>query len=279
MKICIVSPHIDDAILSCGVRMQRAVAAGDEVLVLNIFSAGTNSENRQKEEQRAEAVLGAKPFFLNELDAPDRNPAAYGTDQGIFFGKLDLADPIIPKVEQRIREFLAANKVDLAVFPLGAGTHIDHRIAHEAGRRIRETKVRFYEDRPYILWPGVLHGRMNQIGSDAELPKVTEQQMRDALESYHYLRHFVPKGPYQDACLPMYFAALNMPSSKKLKSSSETLVATDAEAKKLYEALACYDSQMVHIYPDYGTFMKDSLRYELAMSGRGVYAERSWTLG
>jgi LmbE family N-acetylglucosaminyl deacetylase len=278
MKICIVSPHLDDAILSCGILMQRRAAASDVVLVLNIFTAGTNAENRRKEEQNAEGMIGAKPFFLDELDAPDRNPKAYGTDEGIFFGKLDPADPTIPQVEKRVRDFLKEKRIDLAVFPLAAGTHIDHRIAFEIGRRIKDVKTRFYEDRPYILWPGVLQGRMNQIGSDASLPKITEQQMRSALKSYHYLKHFVPDGPYQDACLPMYFAALNQPSSKKLKAESETLVATDAEINKLYDALALYTSQMVHIYPDRDTFIGDSRRYETAMTGKTVYAERSWTL-
>jgi LmbE family N-acetylglucosaminyl deacetylase len=278
MKICIVSPHIDDAILSCGIFMQRRRAAGDEILAVNIFSAGTNSENRKKEEAAAEDVMGVTPYFLDELDAPDRNRAAYGTDQGIFFGKLDPNDPAIPRVTQRLADFFKEHNIELAIFPLAAGTHIDHRIAFEAGRRTKGVGVRFYEDRPYILWPGILQIRMQQVGGDAELPKITEEQMRASLNDYHYLKHFVPKGAYQDECLPQYFKALNTPSSKALKAKSDTLVATDAEVKKIYEALSRYTSQMGFIYPDYDTFLKDSLRYERAMTGRGAYAERSWTL-
>ncbi|MDP2205111.1 MAG: PIG-L family deacetylase [Alphaproteobacteria bacterium] len=278
MKICIVSPHLDDALLSCGILMQRHVAASNEVFVLNIFTAGTNAANRRTEEQNAMAKAGAAVFFLDELDAPDRNPV-YWANEKLFFGALDdVPADYISKVENRLHDFFAEHKIDLAYFPLGAGNHIDHRITYTAGLRIKDTPVKFYEDRPYILWPGVLQGRMNQIGSNAVLPVITAEAMRAGLGGYHYLKHFVPEGAYQQECLPLYFQALNQPSSNTLHAASETLVATEAELKHLYDCLAMYESQMGFIYPDYETFVKDSLAYEQATSGQRVYAERSWTL-
>lgn len=278
MNICIVSPHIDDALLSCGILMQRHLAAGDTVYVLNIFSAGTNSENRQKEEKQAQAKIGVKPFFLDELDAPDRSDE-YKELQSLFFGPLrDAHAPFIEKIVQRITAFFAEHKIDRAFFPLAAGTHIDHRLAHEAGRRIAGIPVRFYEDRPYILWPGVLQGRMNQIGSDAALPKVTRDDMLKSVGDYHYLRAFMPPGAYRDAVLPLYFANLESPSSKKLKATPETLTATPEEIKTLYDCLHAYESQTPHIYGDYDTFVRDSLAYEKANSGAAAYIERSWKL-
>ena len=277
MSICIVSPHLDDAILSCGILMQRHKAAGDEVLSLNIFTAGTNAENRRMEELLAEKEIGAQAFFLDELDAPDRSPL-YKSDIKLFFGALeDISEQYIAKLEKRVRDFFTEHKIDIAYFPLAAGTHIDHRIAHAFGQRIKDIPVKFYEDRPYILWPGILQGRMNQLGSDAVLPHITEQMMRDTLHSYHYLKHFVPEGDYQRECLPLYFAMVKQTSASTLKSKSETLVATEAEIKKLYESLSRYESQMKYIYPDYATFMKDNLNYEQANSGQNIYAERFWT--
>jgi LmbE family N-acetylglucosaminyl deacetylase len=277
MNICIVSPHLDDAILSCGILMQRHKAAGDEVLSLNIFTAGANAENRHLEELRAEEEIGAQAFFLDELDAPDRSPL-YKSDIKLFFGAFeDVSEQYIAKVEKRVCDFFAAHKIDIAYFPLAAGTHIDHRIAHAIGRHVKDIPVKFYEDRPYILWPGVLQGRMNQLGSDAVLPHITEQMMLDALHSYHYLKYFVPEGKYQRECLPLYFAMLNQKSVCSLKLKSETLFATEAEIKKLYDSLCRYESQMKYIYPDYATFMKDSLNYERVNSGQNIYAERFWT--
>ena len=278
MKICIVSPHLDDAILSCGILMQRQRALGNEIVSLNIFTAGTNAENRRKEEQLAEQEIGAQAFFLDELDAPERNPL-YKSDIKLFFGSLeDIPEQYITKLEKIISDFFSTHKIDVAYFPLAAGTHIDHRIAYTVGRHIRNVVVKFYEDRPYILWPGVLQGRMNQIDSDAVLPRVTEQMMRETLHSFHYLRHFVPEGPYQQECLPLYFSALRQQSAKMLKSTSETLVATEAEVAKLYDSLALYESQMKYIYPDRDTFIKDNLGYERANSGKDIYTERFWTL-
>ncbi len=277
MKICIVSPHLDDAILSCGIFMQRRVAAGDEVFSLNIFTAGTNASTRKKEERLAEEKIGARPFFLDELDAPDRNPL-YKSTQKLFFGPMDdVPEQFITRVEGEVNGILTQYKIDAAYFPLAAGTHIDHRIAHAVGMRIKNVKVKFYEDRPYILWPGVLQGRMNQIGSDASLAHVTEQMMLDALHSYHYLKYFVPDGAYQKDSLPLYFAALNKKSAKNLKSKSETIVATEAETRKLYDCLHLYESQMKFIYTDYDNFIKDNTAYERANSGKTVYAERFWT--
>lgn len=277
MKICIVSPHLDDALLSCGILMQRAKALSNDILVLNIFTAGTNAANRRVEEQNAIGKAGAQPFFLDELDAPDRNPI-YWSDAKLFFGALEeVPEAYISKVEDRLNAFFAEHQIDVAYFPLGAGGHIDHRITFKVGMRIKHVAIKFYEDRPYILWPGVLQGRMQQIGSDAALPVVTEDMMRGSLGDYHYMKHFVPEGEYQEACLPLYFQALNQKSSNVLKSDSETLVATESELRHLYDCLSLYDSQMKLIYADYDTFVKDSLHSEHAQSGREIYAERSWT--
>jgi len=278
MKICIVSPHLDDAILSCGILMQRRRTAGDEVIALNIFTAGTNAEIRRKEEQNAEAKLGATPYFLDELDAPDRNPL-YKSEVKLFHGDFkDVPEEFIAKVTKRVSDFFTAHKIDEAYFPLAAGTHIDHRIAHAVGRRIKDIPVRFYEDRPYIIWPGVLLGRMNGIGSDAILPQVTEQMMIDLLPSYYYLKYFVPEGIFRKESLPLYFAALKRPDAPTLKSSSETLApATPEELRTLYDSLALYTSQMKSIYSGYENFIHDNMSYEKFNSGREVYAERYWT--
>jgi len=102
--------------------------------------------------------------------------------------------------------------------------------------------------------------------------------MLDSLGDYHYLKFFVPKGHYQEHCLPLYFKMLEDASAKTLKASSEIVLAEEQELKNLYAALELYESQMLHIYPDYDTFIKDNFRYERAMSGRDVYEERYWSL-
>lgn len=277
MRICIVSPHLDDAILSCGILMQRHRILSDEILCLNIFTAGTLSESRTDEDRKAMRRIGAIPHYLDELDAPDRN-RTYQNIQDLFFGRLDEADGYIDHVERRVRDFLGRSRIDVAYFPLAAGGHIDHRIAYEIGKRVKTTAVRFYEDRPYILWPGVLQGRMNSIGADAGLPDVTVRSMRESMDAYYYLRRFVPPGKPRDAMLPLYLAATKERLFKNIRTKSEELAATEEETRVLYECLTFYRSQMNDIYPDYDTLLADSSRYERVTSGRDGYIERSWTL-
>lgn len=275
MKICIVSPHIDDAVLSCGIFIQRRVSAGDEILVVDIFTKGKNDTRRANEEKEAMARIGATGYILDEFDAPDRDPR-YKSTKELFLGDMkDVPENFLAHVTQRLETFFREHGIGLAVFPLAAGTHIDHRIAHEAGRRIKSVPVKYYEDRPYILWPGILQGRMNEIGSDAVLPRVSREQMEGALGDYYYLTHFVPADRRHET-LPMYLAALDVASSRKLKATNETLVASESELKAMYHSLAAYESQMVSIYPDYDTFIRDSLSYE-KVAGHDAYTERSWT--
>lgn len=278
MRLCIVSPHLDDAVLSCGIRMQRAVAAGDDVLVLNIFNAGTNGPARKKEDQAALAVLGASGEYLGELDAPDRDPR-YKSEIELFHGDFaDVPEEVVARVAARIEKFLTDQKIDAVFFPLAAGTHIDHRIAFAASRRLEGRDVRYYEDRPYILWPGMLQARLNQLGAATDVPQVTPDEMQAAINSYHYLLHFVPEGAFRSVCLPRYFADLAAPFAPRVKGTAEALEATPDELAKLYESLACYESQMPFIYPDRDTFVQDSLRHEQARTGRQAYLERSWQL-
>jgi LmbE family N-acetylglucosaminyl deacetylase len=278
MRLCIVSPHLDDAVLSCGIRMQRAVAAGDDVLVLNVFTMGTNAVNRRAEEIAAQKVLGAQPFFLDELDAPDRD-ARYKSDIELFHGDFaDVPAEVVARVAARIENFLKNEKADEVVFPLAAGTHIDHRIAYVAGQRIAHPAKSFYEDRPYILWPGILQARLNQLGCKTDVPAVTPERMMADIKNYHYLAHFVPPGAFRDVCLPRYFADLAAPDTLIFEGRSETLEAGEDELEKIYDSLDCYTSQMHLIYKNRETFLHDSLVHEQARSGRKAYLERRWTL-
>lgn len=278
MRLCIISPHLDDAVLSCGIKMQRVKDADGDVLVLNIFNAGTNAQNRRIEELSAEKVLGAEAFFLDELDAPDRDPR-YKSEIELFHGDFaDVPEEVIARVTSRIGNFLQEKEIDAVYFPLAAGTHIDHRIAYAAGQRLQHPQTRYYEDRPYILWPGMLQARLNQLGCLTDVPAVAATDMMAGIGNYHYLTHFVPPGDFRDVCLPRYFADLTPPNTYALKGAVETLQAGEMELDRVYESLACYTSQMPFIYRDRENFVQDSFAHEQHRTGQNVYLERSWTL-
>jgi LmbE family N-acetylglucosaminyl deacetylase len=128
-----VSPHLDDAALSCSARILRDVAAGKRVLVATVFSAGAPDEARRKrEDRRAMKRLGVEHVHLDYRDAPWRN-RRFDSFRAIVLGKADF----------RLRLRFDADEI---VAPLAIGTHVDHRIVHAAFPR-----AMYYEDRPYAF--------------------------------------------------------------------------------------------------------------------------------
>lgn len=271
MRLCIVSPHLDDAVLSCGIAMQRAKAAGGEAIVLNIFSAGTGSEVRHANDEEAVTLLGGRSIFLDELDAPDRD-ARYKAEREIFYGDLSaVSADYIAHVAARLNHVIAKEKPDQVIFPLGAGTHIDHLVAFEASKQV-SGNITYYEDRPYILWPGMLQARMNMLGCDAGLSAITADEMEASHSDYHFL-HGDGKFPRD-----MPPERLTPPATYAMRGICEGHEASEEELAKLYDSLACYVSQMPFIYPSREAFLHDSYAHEKTRTGRKTYIERAWSL-
>lgn len=278
MTICIISPHLDDAVLSCGIKIQRARADGQRVIIANIFSKGTNSDIRQAEEENVAREIDAEVFFLDELDAPDRDKN-FETSQQIFFGPLnDVPDSFITHVTNRLEAFFQEHDVESAYFPLGAGNHIDHRIAHAAGRKVSGVETRFYEDRPYILWPGILQSRMNALQLKSGVEPASTDDMTETQGQFFY-HSKLPKGAFGAENLKLYLKGLDEPSEYLATAVKvEELSATQPEIEKTYAALAHYHSQMKFIFPDFETFMRDSLAHEHHRTGKEAYIERHWRI-
>lgn len=263
-------PHLDDAVLSCGIAMQRAQAAGGGAVVVNIFSAGSGSEVRQANDTEAVQLLGGRSIFLDELDAPDRD-SRYKVEREIFYGDFaHVPRDYIAHVAARLEHVIAKEKPDQILFPLGAGTHVDHLVAFEASRLLSR-EVTYYEDRPYILWSGMLQARMNMLECDAGLSPVSAAAMEASHHDYHFLNG---AGKFPRDMPPERLAA---PPRYSLRGISSEREATEAELAKLYDALACYVSQMPFIYPSREAFLHDSYAHESARSGRTAYLERFWS--
>lgn len=275
MRICIVSPHLDDAILSCGARILRANRDGDSVYILNIFTAGNNAADRRVEEENAAARIGAQAAFLDELDAPDRD-SRYAADLNLFFGNMaDVSDAYIAHIAQRMSAFFASENIDLVYAPLGAGGHIDHRIVYAAARKLQGSfAVRYYEDRPYSLWPSTLKARMNVLGLANDLPDITADELRTALTHYHDMGHMVPAEAYSAVTAGMYEA----PQQTPFRAESETTQASEQDMIAIWHALSLYTSQMPRIYKDFGVFRTLSLSHDRARGGGGAYVEYVWRI-
>ncbi|HEY1011281.1 MAG TPA: PIG-L family deacetylase [Herpetosiphonaceae bacterium] len=179
-----LSPHFDDAVLSCGGAIAARAAAGEPVLVVTICSAEPSGEltafarhlhaqwgdeqqpiaTRRREDRRAVERLGAEVIWLDALDAIYRQPA-YDSVEAIF-GAPVADDPLYGKLDRAIA-LLATRFKDAAWHaPLAVGNHVDHQITYQIASNAAalQRSLRFYEDLPYAARPGAVDARLAVLG-------------------------------------------------------------------------------------------------------------------
>ncbi len=181
-----LSPHLDDAALSCGGAIARHTSAGARVLVVTLctaapppagpFSHFANAvhqdwglapaevvSERLREDDLALARLDADTYRAGLLDAIYRRPDAYNTREALF-GTPAPDDSLLYSTHQLIAAL--HGRVPRATFyaPLGVGNHVDHQITHAAARAGAGAVMAFYEDFPYMLWEGAFEQRMRALG-------------------------------------------------------------------------------------------------------------------
>jgi LmbE family N-acetylglucosaminyl deacetylase len=169
--LVIVSPHLDDAVLSLGALIAREVAAGRRVEVVSCFTSGPPLDTivpeqrifgdysmRRAEDERAMAVLGASYRWLDLHERIWRDPPLPRTS-GVF-------PTHVFRTPERMDDFaeLATLRAELARIldtgatiyaPLAIGHHVDHvEVALAALREVLGAgafdRIHFYED-PYAL--------------------------------------------------------------------------------------------------------------------------------
>lgn len=174
MKWAILSPHFDDAVLSCGGYLYERVQAGDQVEIWTIcagdpppgpysplaealhqrWQTGGNAVAVRRQEDRAACrVLGAR---AHPLDIPDciyrRDPL---TGQPLIKENEDLFQPLLPveiPLVHTLASLLAAGLTEdtLLVCPLTMGNHIDHHLTRAAAEMLSRP-VWYYPDYPYLV--------------------------------------------------------------------------------------------------------------------------------
>ena len=180
-----LSPHLDDATLSCGGAIAGQAARGERVLVVTLctgapppagpFSALAESFHREwglsaeqvlavrlREDAAASATLGADSLCAGMLDAIYRHPLAYSSRETLF-GAPDPADPLLPA----LRAYIAGlrERLPAAAFyaPLGVGSHVDHLVTHTAATELLGDSLCYYEDFPYVARAGALQLRLAEL--------------------------------------------------------------------------------------------------------------------
>lgn len=206
-----LSPHLDDAVYSCGGTLAVQVSTGLRPLIITVFAgippAGHQlspfalqiqkemgfredptvaMEARRKEDAAAMDFLGCDYLWLDYLDAMYRgSPGYYANRQQLIGGEVNSADLVIER--QLAQDILAIQErlPDLAWYaPLGVGRHVDHQLVASAADRLvqRKANVNFYEDFPYVLQQGALEARLQEMGGTLEPAYVEVSEMLPARE-------------------------------------------------------------------------------------------------
>ena len=164
-----LSPHLDDATLSCGGRIALEARSGKRVEVVTVFAGDPTGElspfalalhrrwqlerdapaARRREDRAALALLRAKPVHWDLAECIYRR-ADDGTplyaDEASLWGALQPADE--PLVEALARRIAALPAAACLCVPLGAGSHVDHRLLRRAAEAAARPLL-YFEDYPY----------------------------------------------------------------------------------------------------------------------------------
>jgi LmbE family N-acetylglucosaminyl deacetylase len=196
MKHVYLSPHLDDAVMSCGGIIHQQTSNGEQVQVITIF-AGEYQDGapslfalvqhgywgnpprpmplRRAEDTAALMLLGADAWHLDYLDAvyragPD-GEWLYAHEEALW-QKVSPVDPLaeagIQGLVDRLAALIPPSDQALVYAPLGVGQHVDHQLIHTAARRLltRGYRVAFYEDYPYAMKTGATQLAVTAAGAE-----------------------------------------------------------------------------------------------------------------
>lgn len=183
-----LSPHLDDAALSCGGQIADRAAAGQRVLIVTVMAgspppaaasayiaslherwqlagAATGdavtdaAAERRREDVQACAILGADYLHLDVPDCiyrldPQSGKPLYCSDEDIFGEIADAEARLAEAIAERLRRLPAAR---MLVAPLAVGHHVDHLLVRAAAELVLPHGLWCYEDYPYAQQPRALH--------------------------------------------------------------------------------------------------------------------------
>lgn len=154
-KILILSPHMDDAIFSCGEHIYRWRKNKYEITVCNIFTNFISSSlsdpaidylaecgyvnlkdfdhQRKNEDEKAMHIVKIKAINLGLTDALFRSGA-----------------PNLSSVKRQLKELNLKNAFTKVVVPYGLGGHKDHLLTRQvAEATFSKNKIFYYLEEPY----------------------------------------------------------------------------------------------------------------------------------
>jgi LmbE family N-acetylglucosaminyl deacetylase len=176
-KILVLSPHLDDGVLSVGGVIAKAATLGAEVVVATPFTAEVRNDPdlspfasglhaswslgpnpyaaRKREDTAAVGVVGGRAVYGQLRDSPfraDRDGTPLYPTRPSIFSTPSQRDDALESLAGLFGRWIDELQPDLVLGPLGVGRHVDHVLSSEAFRRValeRRLDVGLYEDMPY----------------------------------------------------------------------------------------------------------------------------------
>ena len=277
-----LSPHLDDAVFSCGGLIAKLVESGEHVLIVNIFSETPSPPNRHDEESEVARFLGVEVMCLGELDAVIRHKSYRSLLH--MFSRIETSDRArLPDVANKLKTLLEGIRHETLYVPLGVGWHVDHLLTHEIGQRIGEkSKIRFYEDTPYCLLPRFTEHRLQQLGGML-IPHVAgaARDAGRAMMSMAPTQKFV-RSPFRfliEWIITLWFWAVLRRQSRIKESPSKFApepMQLEAQLAKKIDASLLYKSQFGEFFLDRSDCESRLRKYSRQIGGGTAYVERYW---
>ncbi len=193
-----LSPHLDDAALSCGGAIAQHRTNGEHVLVVTLCTAAPAPDavfselartfhlewglspaqvvaTRIQEDRAAMDLLGVDSLAVGCLDAIYRHPEAYHSRETLF-GTPILDDSLHAELDSVIMRLVQQQPTASFYAPLGVGYHVDHQITYQAALRHIGESLALYEDFPYVARPGERERRLEALGEALQPHIITIDQ-------------------------------------------------------------------------------------------------------
>ena len=267
-----VSPHADDAALSCGGQIIADPAREQDTLILNIFTSDPDrsqggsgklgdmfiSTEREREDQSAWESIGVATHHadLPEALLRKRFPLA------VIPGKGD--DRIIDDLHAAMLSQVRSHPDAVFHFPAGFGCHIDHLTCRTVAFRLLDEgavdRIMFYEDIPYCWLRFVRLPYYRTLLHDVELDQASAATaFRSGGETLAgYLGQ--PRVPFPGAraLFPMVSLSLKIgnalrgsgPAAKSYRGRISAIRLDDALLERKKQLLYHYRSQIPILFGD-----------------------------
>jgi LmbE family N-acetylglucosaminyl deacetylase len=210
-KTIYLSPHLDDAALSCGGRIYLETAASHPVLIVTLMAGDPAPDltlsafaqelharwalpqdavrARRAEDMAACQILGADYLYGSVLDCiyrtdPATSELCYPTWEIVQTTQHPADDAVIAQLVEQFNQLPPADEI---VAPLTVGQHLDHRLVRQAAERaFGAARLTYFEDYPYAAVAGALEAvlTLNLQATQIALPETAVAAKVEAIWAY-----------------------------------------------------------------------------------------------